>query len=187
MTTQHPALDLPRAASAPDAARRLSARLRVGVWPWVPALLLVSLLGTQLTVLSSALDDPAFATEPDYYRKALDWDTQQQRVRASRALGWTARATTERAAPGSPVLVVTIVDAGSQPVSGAVLHAIAFPNARAGQARELMFREVAPGIYHADLGAARPGVWELRGNALRGEQRFEPTLRFEVEAPGVTP
>ena len=187
MTTRHSVLALPLTPIPPEAPRRLFSRLRTSVWPWVPALLLLSLLGTQLAVLSSALDDPAFATEPDYYRKALDWDTQQQRARASRALGWTARATADGTAPSERVLTVSIADAGGQPVSGAVLHAVAFPNARAGQARELSFRATAPGVYRTELGAARPGVWELRCNAVRGQERFEPTLRFELDAPGIAP
>jgi nitrogen fixation protein FixH len=143
----------------------------------------VSLLGTQLAVLSSALDDPTFSTEPDYYRKALDWDARQARLRASLALGWTARASTD----GGGAVVVSITDGAGQPVSGAALRAEAFPNARAGQPRELMFREGASGVYRAELGAARPGIWELRCSAVRGQQRFESTLRIEIQPGGVDP
>jgi nitrogen fixation protein FixH len=153
----------------------------------VPALLLVSLLGTQLVVLSSALDDPAFATEPDYYRKALDWDAQQMRARQSQALGWTARASTDGATPAAGAVSLSIADALGAPVNGAVVHATAFPNARAGQAQRLAFREASPGLYRAELDGARPGIWELRCRATRGQQRFESTLRFEIEAAGVAP
>jgi nitrogen fixation protein FixH len=165
-------------------SRWLLSRLRVRVWPWVPALLLVSLLGTQLLVLSSVLDDPTFSTEPDYYRKALDWDAQQARARESRALGWTARASTA-AAGATASVTVAITSAQDQAVDGATLRAVAFPNARAGQPRELTFREVAPGVYHAELGSARPGLWELRCSAVRGRQHFESTLRVEIQAGGV--
>ena len=58
------------------------------VWAWVPALLLGGLLGTQLTVLHYVLEDPSFALESDYYRKAVSWDAQRELERASAALGW---------------------------------------------------------------------------------------------------
>lgn len=181
MTTQHPALDL--VAPPRRAAMLPFFRSRASIWPWVPALLLVSLLGTQLAVLSSALDDPAFATEPDYYRKALDWDTQQALARGSRALGWTARASAG-ATHGTAAVTLALGDASGAALGGAAVRALAFPNARAGQARELAFREVSPGSYRAELGSARPGIWELRCSATRGQERFETTLRFELEAAG---
>jgi nitrogen fixation protein FixH len=185
MTTQHPALNLHAAPTS--GSRRSFPRFRAGIWPWVPALLLVSLLGTQLAVLSSALDDPAFATEPDYYRKALDWDMQQSRARASQALGWVARARADGATLAAQTVSVSITDAQGAAVSGAALRATAFPNTRAGQARELSFREVSPGLYRAELGATRPGIWELRCSAARGPARFESTLRFELGAAGAQP
>jgi nitrogen fixation protein FixH len=184
MTTHHPSLDL---HDLPPATRRPFFRVPARVWPWVPALLLVSLLGTQLTVLSSALDDPAFATEPDYYRKALDWDAQQARARDSQALGWTARASADGATPATRAVSLSLTDAHGATVSGALVRATAFPNVRAGQARTLTFREASPGVYRAELGVARPGVWELRCSAVRGQERFESTLRFELDATGAGP
>jgi nitrogen fixation protein FixH len=182
MTPQHPLLDLHAPPSG--GSRRPFLSSRAAIWPWVPALLLVSLLGTQLAVLSSVLDDPGFASEPDYYRKALHWDTQQARARESQALGWVARASVVGATPAARAVSVSITDASGAAVSGAAVRATAFPNTRAGQARELSFREVSPGMYRAELGAARPGIWELRCSATRGQARFESTLRFELEASG---
>jgi nitrogen fixation protein FixH len=149
-------------------------------------LLLVSLIGTQLIVLSSVLDDPTFSTEPDYYRKALDWDAQQARARQSQALEWTAHASVDGGTAAVRAVSVSITDARRSPIHGAVVRATAFPNARAAQARELTFREASPGVYRAELGPARPGIWELRCSATRGEQHFESTLRLEL-ASGVAP
>lgn len=179
MTTPHPALD--HGDLLPAGSPRPSVRPRAGIWPWVPALLLGSLLGTQLGVLSSTLEDPSVSTEPDYYRKALDWDARQARLRQSQALGWAARASDGGASPGGREVQVSIVDAHGAPVSGATVRALAFPNARAGQPLELSLRESSPGVYSADLGVARPGIWELRCSATRGQQQFESTLRFELE------
>ena len=180
MTTQQSAVDCH--ISHPSGTRHPFCCRQLGIWPWVPTLLLVSLIGTQITVLSSVLDDPTFATEPDYYRKALDWDAQQARARQSQALGWTARASIDGVTATVRDISVSIIDSRGSPVSGAAVRATAFPNARARQVRELTFREASPGVYRAGLGPAWPGIWELRCSATRGEQRFESTLRLEVAA-----
>jgi nitrogen fixation protein FixH len=150
------------------------------LWPWVPALLLVSLIGTQLTVLASVLDDPTFATEGDYYRKAVDWDAHMARQRQSQALGWTARVRTGEPEAAGRAVAVTLVDARGEAVRGARAHGIAFPNTRAAQPRELIFEEAAPGVYRVLMPAERAGLWELRLSAARGSDAYEATLRFEL-------
>jgi len=185
MTTRHPTLDLH--PSPPNDSRSKFVRWRTAVWPWVPALLLTSLIGMQLAVLSSTLDDPTFATEADYYRKATDWDAQQARARQSQALGWTARARVEASAGAGHALSVSLEDARHAAIDGAEVRAIAFHNARAGQPRELILPELSPGVYRAELGAARAGVWELRLSAKRDPDRYETTLRFEIDPAGGSP
>jgi nitrogen fixation protein FixH len=183
----HPSV-LDRAASAEQTDLRQTARFTASrLWPWVPALLLTTLIGVQMTVLASVLDDPTFATEPDYYRKAVDWDARMARERQSQALGWTARARAEARSPNVSQLTVRLVDAQGMAVSGARVHASAFHNARSAHARELMLVEVSPGVYGADLGSSRPGVWELRLAAQRGPDSYETTLRFELERARSSP
>ena len=101
------------------------------------------------------------------------------------ALGWTARA--DGASGATPAVTLTVRDAQGAPVSGAAVRAQAFSNVRAGQARDLTFREIEPGVYRAELGPARPGLWELRMSATRGQQQFESALRFELERSPVGP
>jgi len=156
--------------------RFVAARL----WPWVPAMLLVGLVGTQLTVLASVLDDPTFATEGDYYRKAVDWDAHMARQRRSQALGWTARARTAESGSASLQLVVEIADARGVAISGARAHGVAFPNVRADRPLELALEEATPGVYRATLPMPRAGLWELRLLATRGADAYETTLRFDL-------
>jgi nitrogen fixation protein FixH len=142
--------------------------------------LLASLIGTQMTVLASALDDPTFSTEDDYYRKAIDWDARMARQRRSQALGWTARAHVDALAAGDRGVSIELRDARGVHVSGAQARAVAFPNARASRPLELALDERSPGSYHGQLGAARAGLWELRLTATRGPDAYETTLRFEL-------
>jgi nitrogen fixation protein FixH len=131
-------------------------------------------------VLSSVLDDPSFATEQDYYRKAVSWDAHMEQARESQALGWQAKARVETTEPGPARLEIDLVDAQGRAISGATLNAVAFANTRAAQRLELGLGERAPGQYRGELGQARPGLWEARLEATRGSDRYETTLRFEV-------
>jgi nitrogen fixation protein FixH len=171
------------ASSGRAATRSHRPRVAAGrLWPWIPALLLGSLIGAQMTVLAFVLDDPTFATEEDYYRKAVDWDARMLRERQSRALGWTARLSVEstRQHPVS----LQLRDARGQAVSNARVNGVAFHNARAGHPLVLALEEVSPGLYRVELGGVRPGLWELRVRANRGRDDFETTHRFEVPADG---
>jgi nitrogen fixation protein FixH len=168
---------------ADAAAREARPRRRgAGLWPWVPGLILVSLLGGQLVVLTSTLDDPTFSTERDYYRKAVDWDARMARQRESQALGWSSSALLVSSASGVTRLRVQLTDARGQAIHGAALRATAFHNARAALPLELALREAEHGSYEAELGHVRPGLWEVRLSAQRGRDEFESTLRVDVTA-----
>lgn len=150
------------------------------IWAWVPVLLLGGLLGTQLTVLHYVLDDPSFALESDYYRKAVSWDAQREAERASAALGWSARL---EATPGaqSTQLRVQLRDASGGALAGASVRVQAFANARAARQFELELRELAPGSYSGELPSAADGLWEFRVRATRGAARFAQIVRLSVE------
>jgi nitrogen fixation protein FixH len=145
-------------------------------WAWLPALLLVSLLGTQLVVLQCVLADPGFALESDYYRKAVAWDEQRALQRQSQALGWQLRLETRAAAAGTHVRL-WLGDAPGAAVQGARVRVSAFANARAAQRHELELTESQPGWYEADLRADAHGLWELRVEATRGAQHFRQVVR----------
>ena len=153
-------------------------------WACVPALLLVSLIGAQLLVLSRVLHDPAFATEEDYYRKAVDWDAHQARQRQSQALGWHAVLSNEPALEARLTRVqARLTDASGNALVGLRVGALAFHNARSAQTIDALLKEVAPGDYAVELPSLRPGVWEFRLSAARGADVHEQVFRLEIE-PG---
>lgn len=173
--------------SAPPVSPTIAVRSRAaarwaGRWAWAPAALLVSLIGTQLGVLAVVLDDPTFSTEPDYYRKAVDWDARMAQARDSRALGWSTSARILAAAPASAhQLALSLSGPHGEPLTGASVHALAFFNARAARPLELELKEASPGDYRADFAASHPGLWEVRVEAARGRERYQTTLRLEIE------
>lgn len=147
-------------------------------WAWAPALLLGGLLGSQLVVLSQVLEDPGFAIERDYYRKAVSWDAERARELQSQALGW--RADCEVTEMDPRVVRVKLEDARGLAVSGAQVRVEAFHNARAREVLALSMREVGPGRYEAALDARRGGAWELRVHASRGEEEFRRVVRLDL-------
>jgi nitrogen fixation protein FixH len=187
MSNVHPLRELDTSPLPPTRRVSSAPRRTHRLWPWVPAILLVSLIGTQLTVLASVLGDPAFATEPDYYQKAVDWDAHRAREQESQALGWNARVRwDERDAANLRSLHLELTAADGSAVPGAQVHVVAFHNARAAQPLELEPLESSPGVYSATFEGHRPGLWELRIEATRGREAFETTLRHELPPEGLS-
>jgi nitrogen fixation protein FixH len=138
-----------------------------------------------LLLMRLANDDPSFAIEPDYYRKAVAFDSTMAQERRSAALGWTASSLIAPGAGASgPVVTVTLADARQQPVVGAAVTITARFNARANNVLSATLREDAPGTYRAPLAVQHAGQWEVRIDAVRGTERFVTSTR--TDAPHLT-
>ena len=127
-----------------------------------------------------ALDDPGFAVEPDYYKKASRWDDHKRDQARSLATGWRA---TLAAEPSGSGLRVSLFDARGEPLKGAQLVAQAFANARAADVRQLTFNESAPGVYIAKLLDRHSGLWEVRVHAKKGDQTYDLVQRVDLISP----
>jgi len=158
------------------------------LWAWGPGLVLAALIGTQLTVLHSVLDDPSFALEPDYYRKAVAWDARRDLERASQALGWHAQLAAAPAPQARGIeLRVQLSDARGGPLGGAAVRVQAFANARAARVLEASLVESTPGTYTGEVPSSVLGLWEFRLEATRGADRFAEVLRESVAPRQVSP
>jgi hypothetical protein len=156
-------------------------------WPWVPAMLLGSMLIGLGTMAFVAIDDPHFALEPNYYDKAVHWDQSQAEASASRALGVRLELQPLAVSAGGQVeLVLVLEDRASLPLAGAEVRLEAFPNAYAGQIERLQLRETAPGVYTGKLGHGVPGLWELRFTIEPGpgSASYRQVLRRDVSKAG---
>jgi hypothetical protein len=158
------------------------------LWAWGPGLVLAALIGTQLTVLHSVLDDPSFALEPDYYRKAVAWDARRDLERASQALGWHAQLAAAPAPQARGIeLRVQLSDARGGSLGGATVRVQAFANARAARVLEASLVESTPGTYTGEVPSSVLGLWEFRLEATRGADRFAEVLRESVAPRQVSP
>ena len=160
-------------------------RLRVP-WALVPvALLLCSALGVG-SMAVVATRDPHFATEPDYYKKAISWDQTQTQAAINQRLGYVVELPsvvtfdTQKHA----TLDLTLRDHLGQPVTGARLTADAFANAYSGQLVHATFEEQSAGHYRAKLTVTHPGQWVFAIVGSSEGERFTADLRADLVAGG---
>jgi nitrogen fixation protein FixH len=154
-------------------------------WPFLLAGLLASGVLANVYFMCRAVSDPSFAVEPDYYQKAVAWDAHQAEVRDSAALGWSVALAVAPADPatGQARLIAQFSDRSGRPVAGLSVGLQAFHNARAAEVVTARLAETASHAYAADVPVVRPGLWEFRISAARGEERF--TAVVDQDAPGV--
>ena len=150
-------------------------------WPVGITVLLTVFVAANLIVMRVAGADPSFAVEPDYYQKAVEFDSTLDLERRSAALGWSAMSAIASDSAGA-TLTVTLRDARARPVAGASVTVAARYVARANDVRSATLREVTPGTYAAPLDAPHAGQWEVRVSATRGPDRFFANTRAEAPA-----
>jgi nitrogen fixation protein FixH len=149
-------------------------------WAFVPAGLLAVLLSIQAVMVALAVSDPSFAIEPSYYQKASNWDRHQREVGASQALGWRTSIRVISTATEDYQVMIELLDSAGHPISGALIEAAYFHNARSALRAHSAFEPTAPGIFSANLPLRRPGLWVFEVQASRGGDHFQQELRVDV-------
>jgi nitrogen fixation protein FixH len=150
-------------------------------WPLALAGVLGVTVVANVFLLYAANDHNAAVVEPDYYRKAVAWDSSAAGRDASDALSWRLEAALEPlGGDGAGILRVRVTDRGGAPVAFARIACTAIHNLDAAA------RPHAEGVLDAEgaaalrLPLARAGLWELRFEANRGAERFAVTLRRDA-------
>ena len=155
---------------------------RPHAWPVGITVLLVVFAAGNLMMMRVAADDPAFAIEPDYYRRAVGFDSTMEQERRSAALRWTAMTHLSRG-DGSGSVAVMLSDSAGKPVAGAKVKVDARFNARANDILKAELVERSPGTYVGPLAVGHAGEWEVRIEAVRGIDRFVASTRTQAPAP----
>ena len=142
-------------------------------WPWAIAAVLGLTVVANIMLWRAANAPGTNDLEPDYYRRAIAWDsTQAARVRSAR-LGWSARASLARATSGGERLEVALVTPEGQPVTGAAVQVEGVHNLDPGHPEHWTLVEQQDGGYALPVHLPHAGRWELRVTAARGDERFE--------------
>lgn len=151
-------------------------------WYWpvlVVALLLCSVVPNVLLFVA-ANSDPGFAVEENYYKKALAWDSTMAQERHDAELGWDASVRATPGVAGSVVLTAMVRDRDGKVVTPDSIGVEAFHNGRAAHILRAMFEPGGDGSFAAALPMRRPGLWELRIDVRRGDDRFTQVIRQDI-------
>ncbi len=153
-------------------------------WPTLIAVALLGNVALGVVLIRVAGGDEHFAVEPNYYRKAVDWDSTAAQAERNRALGWEVTPQLAALAAGTaPTLHLLVRTGAGAPVIGATVSLEAMPVAYADEVlRAVLPASDALGRTSVPVGMARTGLWELRLSVLRGTERFTTNLRLDVSA-----
>lgn len=170
------------ATAAPTAADEARASARAGR-RWAAAI--VTVLGATMAVnfwmLQVAARDGGVNAEPDYYRKAIDWDAAQARAAASAALGWSAAVTPVARQGRAVAFRIALAGRDGVAIAGARVTVRARWNGDATNAVQGVAVAAGDG-YALTLPLAQGGLHELRVEAVRGGDAFETTVKLDVPA-----
>jgi nitrogen fixation protein FixH len=153
------------------------------LWPVAIIGVLAVTVGANAVLLYQAGDPDAAAVEPDYYRRAVAWDSTLAQRSRDAALGWRLAADLGAPGPDGTPLTVRLTDARGAPLADALITVEAIHNAEGSRRLSAPMRRVPDGGYAAILPVARSGLWELRFEAVRHGERFTATLRREAGRP----
>jgi len=155
-------------------------RVKAMAWPVAIVLVLVLTVAANAYLYWKASDPNGMAMEPDYYRKAVAWDSTRALERDSDALGWRLEARLAHAAGGQ--VEAWLTDAAGAPLIAAHVELDAIHNLSGGAFQHAALVERAPGVYLAALPLVHDGLWELRFDVRRAGRHFTRTLRRELAA-----
>ena len=156
------------------------------LWPVAVVAVLGLTVGVDAMLFRAAHDPDAAAVEPDYYGKAVRWDSTVAVERRSACLGWRLEARLGALTRAGAPLVVRLTGADGDPLDGAAVEVTAIHNRDALHPVSAWLPPLGGGRYGARLALAHAGLWELRFEATRGAQRFRTALRRDA-APASGP
>lgn len=148
-------------------------------WPIGIIAILGASVAANMVMMRIANNDPSFAVEPDYYRKAVFYDSTMAQTHRNLDLGWDVQTSADSIVQGKPTrLRVVLRDERARPVLGAVVQATVLFNARANDLTTATLTDEGTGVYSATLPINAPGVWEVRVNATRDTSHFTSSTRL---------
>jgi nitrogen fixation protein FixH len=150
-------------------------------WPVAITLVLGTVVAANIWVAMKAGSDPSFAIEPDYYKKAIAWDSAMSQARTNAALGWrVAPSLAAFSADSGAALRVVVTDADGRPVRDARVTVEAMFNARASVVFTAQLLPDGHDAYVTQLPVDRAGVWEMRLDMTKDGARFMTVARLDA-------
>jgi nitrogen fixation protein FixH len=151
-------------------------------WPWLIGALLVATVAGQGVMIYAAASDKTMSIEPDYYNKAVAWDSTASLDSISAILHWKADVKLSGAGTSGGDVVLILTDAAGDGVTDAHVKVTAIHNLDGARHLEAVLTERADGRYVAHLPLDHAGLWEVRVRAERGADHFRTTTRADAPA-----
>lgn len=155
-------------------------------WPIAIGLVLGITVLANVAVYWTANHDPSFAVEPDYYRRAVEWDSTMARERRSVALGWQVEARLDPPAAGQAMLHVRLRTREGAALDSADVRADASHNARGAEVFAVRLLPVGAGQYAGEIPSSRQGLWRIDLSAVNGTEAFTERVTLD-NGSAVTP
>jgi nitrogen fixation protein FixH len=152
-------------------------------WPLLLGLGMSGIVGVNVWMLVVASGDAnGSVVEPDYYRKAVAWDSTMAVRAASDRLLWRAEVSLTGASGAASTLEIQLADSTGAGVAGAQVAATLIHNADAARHVEVTLRDLGDGRYAGEPVITHGGLWEVRITAVRGAEHFVHTRHTDLAA-----
>jgi nitrogen fixation protein FixH len=148
-------------------------------WPVIIVTVLVLQMAFGVWMARVAGSDPHHAVEPDYYNRAVNWDSAMAQSRRDRALGWTSTAELTRSSGGATLLQIALVDSLGTAVTVDSVSAEALAVSHAARINHITLSP-RNDRYVGMIADAAPGLWDVQLRAVRGADVFTAKLRTEL-------
>jgi nitrogen fixation protein FixH len=152
------------------------------LWPLAVVAVLALTVGASAVLLWLTRDPGAAAVEPDYYRRALKWDSTAAVERRAAELGWSLDAALGPVSRSGAALTARLADRGGAPLDGAAVEVVAIHNLDALHPLRARLAPAGAGVYTATLPLRHAGRWELRFTVARGAERCAVALHRDAPA-----
>lgn len=122
--------------------------------------------------------------EPDYYERAVDWDSERELLEAADRLGWrvTVSMSPTLDPKGSRLVSVLILDAQGNPIEDAVVEIVAFATSQAHDRFQSAVEHNGAGQYqHRFQGMHETGFWETRVSISALDEQALVVKSLELE------
>jgi nitrogen fixation protein FixH len=146
-------------------------------WMFVPVLLLMCSVTTiTVTVMLAVVGHP-LGEEPDYYAKAVAWDTHRAQIATNDRLGWVVTPVLSAGSGGVARLTLDVRHKHGLYIDPETVTVDAIPVRAAELHQELTLERTADGRYAADLPLRVAGQWEFRVTIRKGEDLYTDVFR----------
>ncbi len=149
-------------------------------WPIAVVVTLALVVGLNVLVLFAANDRDAAVVEPDYYRRAVAWDSTLAASAREQRLGWSLDLEVGSLEPGGVPVRARLLDRDGRPLGDARIEVVAIHNRYAAHEVHGALAPDDDGGYRGTLALPRAGLWELRFAVRHGNVQWHESVRRDV-------